>query len=192
MQLHAPIRFLCHISRRRRTDNRRPRTAHRRDRCVCHLTRRIGQASTHTPPWRVQWRPTRPLLPCTTAPIHTRTCKQVERTETRPAITWCVEQPKEKPIRKVSVDDFSMPERSEAKVDRHIPVNSIRDRINQFVDDKTEHTDIATPNVELTERRNPSKMLSQKCQECGQIFDVHESHKREWFVCDACLSGRRR
>jgi len=101
-----------------------------------------------------------------------------------------VEQPKEKPIRKVSVDDFSMPERSEAKVDRHIPVNSIRDRINQFVDDKTEHTDIATPNVELTERRNPSKMLSQKCQECGQIFDVHESHKREWFVCDACLSGR--
>ena len=103
-----------------------------------------------------------------------------------------VVQPKEKPIRKVSVDDFSMPERSEAKGERHVPGNSIKDRVNQFVDDKTEHVDIITPDVALTERRNPSKMISQKCQECGQIFDVHESHKREWFVCDACLSGRRR
>ena len=73
-----------------------------------------------------------------------------------------VVQPKEQPIRKVSVDDFSMPERSEAKGERHVPVNSIKDRVNQFVDDKTEHVDIITPDVALTERRNPSKMISQK------------------------------
>lgn len=102
------------------------------------------------------------------------------------------EQPKEKPTRKVSVDDFSMPERSEAKGERHVPVNSIKDRVNQFIDDKSEHTDITTPEITLTERRSPTKMISQKCQECGRDFQVHESHRREWFVCDSCLSGRRR
>lgn len=91
---------------------------------------------------------------------------------------------------RVTADEFAM-ERKPTSNSR-TPVSDVKVRENKFVDDGTEHTDIETPDFVPTERRNPSKLFPQKCQECNETFNVHESHRREWFVCDACLAGRRR
>ena len=94
------------------------------------------------------------------------------------------------PPQRVVADDFAV-NRGSVENSR-TPVNDMGVRENQFVDDRTEHMDIETPEFTPTERRNPSKLVPQKCQQCNETFEVHESHRREWFVCDACLVGRRR
>ncbi len=94
------------------------------------------------------------------------------------------------PPQRVTKDEFTVSR--ESRGNSRTPVNDVPTRQNQFVDDRTEHMDIETPDFTPTERRNPSKLVPQKCQECNETFNVHESHRREWFVCDACLAGRRR
>tara|TARA_Y100000593_G_scaffold51924_1_gene97576 strand:+ start:5167 stop:5610 length:444 start_codon:yes stop_codon:yes gene_type:complete len=115
---------------------------------------------------------------------------QVEtETPAQPELTQVVKKEETAPQR-VTADEFAMGRKQTASA--RIPVNDIKDRENKFFDDRTEHVDIETPHFVPTERRHASKLVSQKCQDCNQIFEVHESHKREWFVCDSCLSSRRR
>lgn len=94
------------------------------------------------------------------------------------------------PPQRVKADEFTV--KRESRASSRVAVNDISRRENKFIDNRTEHMDIETPNFTPTERRNASRLVSQKCQECNESFNVHESHRREWFVCDSCLSGRRR
>lgn len=59
---------------------------------------------------------------------------------------------------------------------------------NKFVDDGSEHKDVETPSVQLTERRrNPFKKVEQTCSTCGKKVEVHPQFAREFFKCDRCM-----
>ena len=88
------------------------------------------------------------------------------------------------------VDDFTMtrdkPKPSSTQVE-------VKQRVNLFTDDRTEHKDQQnkTPEVALSERkRKPVKMVSQLCSACNTTFEVHPTHKRDFFTCDKCLKSR--
>jgi hypothetical protein len=87
-------------------------------------------------------------------------------------------------------DDFTMtrdkPKPSSTQVE-------VRQRVNLFSDDGTEHKDEQnkTPDISLTERkRKPTQMVSQVCQACNNSVEVHPTHKRDFFTCDKCLRSR--
>jgi len=93
----------------------------------------------------------------------------------------------------VEVSDFL----SKAKKDvspfrKGVPVNEVTDRVNSFVDTGEEHKDISTPEITPTQRRDAPRKYEQVCQECSSSITVLEVHKREHFVCDGCLSKRKR
>jgi hypothetical protein len=70
-----------------------------------------------------------------------------------------------------------------------VPVN-LTNKTNTFVDTGKEAKgkEFKTPEIKLTERRrSPPKKISQLCQKCDQYFDVHQTHAREFFVCDKCI-----
>ena len=93
-------------------------------------------------------------------------------------------------VDKVVADDFTMtrdkPKPSSTQVE-------VKQRINLFTDDGTEHKDEQnkTPEIPPTERkRKPVKMVSQVCQVCNNSVEVHPTHKRDFFTCDKCLRSR--
>ena len=93
-------------------------------------------------------------------------------------------------VDKVVADDFTMtrdkPKTSSTQVE-------VKQRINLFTDDGTEHKDEQnkTPDISLTERkRKPTQMVSQVCQACNNSVEVHPTHKRDFFTCDKCLRSR--
>ena len=82
---------------------------------------------------------------------------------------------------------FQMKNQSDKEQRNAIPVNSVKNRVNQFVDDG-EDRDITTPDIKLAERkRKPFQKIQQICTKCGTKVDVHPSHKREFYVCDRCI-----
>ena len=88
------------------------------------------------------------------------------------------------------VDDFTMtrdkPKTSSAQVE-------VKQRVNLFTDDGTEHKDEQnkTPEIAPTERkRKPTQMVSQVCQACNATVEVHPTHRRDFFTCDKCLRSR--
>ena len=90
----------------------------------------------------------------------------------------------------VVADDFTMtrdkPKPSSTQVE-------VRQRVNLFSDDGTEHKDEQnkTPEITLTERkRKPTQMVSQVCQACNNSVEVHPTHRRDFFTCDKCLRSR--
>ena len=103
------------------------------------------------------------------------------------------DKPKEaKPSESVNrdVDDFTMtrdkPKPSSTQVE-------VKQRVNLFTDDGTEHKDEQnkTPEIPPTERkRKPTQMVSQVCQVCNNSVEVHPTHKRDFFTCDKCLRSR--
>ena len=103
------------------------------------------------------------------------------------------DKPKEvKPPESVNrdVDDFTMtrdkPKPSSTQVE-------VKQRVNLFTDDGTEHKDEQnkTPDVTPTERkRKPVKMVSQFCAACNSSVEVHPQHARDFFTCDKCLRSR--
>ena len=103
------------------------------------------------------------------------------------------DKPKEaKPPESVNrdVNDFTMtrdkPKPSSTQVE-------VKQRVNLFTDDGTEHKDEQnkTPEIALTERkRKPTQMVSQVCQVCNNSVEVHPTHKRDFFTCDKCLRSR--
>jgi len=69
----------------------------------------------------------------------------------------------------------------------------VKQRVNLFSDDGTEHKDDLnkTPDIKLTERKRPPvEKVSQTCSTCNSEFQIHPTHKRENFVCDNCLRSR--
>ena len=103
------------------------------------------------------------------------------------------DKPKEaKPPESVNrdVDDFTMtrdkPKPSSTQVE-------VKQRVNLFTDDGTEHRDEQnkTPDITPTERkRKPVKMVSQFCAACNSSVEVHPQHARDFFTCDKCLRAR--
>lgn len=103
------------------------------------------------------------------------------------------DKPKEaKPPESVNrdVDDFTMtrdkPKPSSTQVE-------VKQRVNLFTDDGTEHKDELnkTPEIAPTERkRKPVKMVSQFCAACNSSVEVHPQHARDFFTCDKCLRSR--
>jgi hypothetical protein len=92
---------------------------------------------------------------------------------------------------KGSVDDFTV-DRNQNNNQKRVPVNQIKSRKNEFIDDGTEHAEITTPKFTPTERRPPSKKVTQKCEGCNKTQEVSEVHSRDFYVCDKCLENRRR
>ena len=103
------------------------------------------------------------------------------------------DKPKEvKPTKNATVaDDFTM---SQDKPSRLYSLE-VKQRVNLFSDDGTEHKDELnkTPEITPTERkRQPVKNISQTCSVCSSVAQVHPTHKRENFICDKCLGSRSR
>lgn len=97
------------------------------------------------------------------------------------------DEPEEKqPVQKVD-EQFSEFSMNKINNKQPRPVER-KQRVNQFVDDGSEHNDIATPEVSRTERRRPTfKKAEQTCSRCSKVVEVHPQHAREFFVCDRCL-----
>ena len=91
---------------------------------------------------------------------------------------------------RVDVDEFAIEpkERKEAPT----AVNQVQRGENLFVDDGTEHADIETPAVVPTQRRKAPTKIEQQCEECGKVAKVSDVHKRDYYICDPCLTDRRR
>lgn len=103
-------------------------------------------------------------------------------------ITQVVEQPT--PPERVGVDDFSMTGRQVKE--GPIPINRVDRGDNLFIDDKSEHMDIETPAFTPSPRRDKSQKTEQKCVDCNKTVEVADIHRRDFFICDDCLSNKRR
>lgn len=98
--------------------------------------------------------------------------------------------PKPEASRDVDLD-FSTSKESD-QVKTRIPVTENK-RFNSFIDDGTEARgrEFKTPDIKPTERRRqPTKMVEQKCTKCQNSVKVHPTHARDWYVCDRCIGGR--
>jgi len=91
---------------------------------------------------------------------------------------------------RVDVDEFAI----EPNERRELPtaVNQIQRGENLFIDDGSEHSDIETPTVVPTQRRKAVTKIEQQCEECGKVAKVSDVHKRDYYICDPCLTDRRR
>jgi hypothetical protein len=103
-------------------------------------------------------------------------------------ITQVVEQPA--PPERVATDDFSMAGRQVKE--GPTPINKVDRGENLFTDDKSEHMDIETPSFTPSQRRDKPRKTEQKCVDCNKTVEVADIHRRDFFVCDDCLSNKRR
>lgn len=108
-------------------------------------------------------------------------------------------QEETKPIQQQqqSNDEFLSPiktlKKQEVNMNRS-PVNMGK-RFNSFVDDRTEAVgeEYQTPQVKLTERkRKPAERIDQTCVRCNRTYKVAPVHKRDYFICDKCLTSAAR
>tara|TARA_R110002020_G_scaffold194354_10_gene395167 strand:+ start:14261 stop:14725 length:465 start_codon:yes stop_codon:yes gene_type:complete len=88
--------------------------------------------------------------------------------------------------------DFLSETKQKERFRDKLPVNEVENRKNSFIDGGEDHSDVKTPSVELTPRREPSHKRSQVCESCSKEIQVAEIHTREFFICDECLTNRRR
>ena len=72
-----------------------------------------------------------------------------------------------------------------------VPVNEIKNRVNQFVDDGTEDANVTTPSVDPVPRRKPVAQIQQQCRSCGETITTSLAHQRDFYTCDKCLKNRR-
>lgn len=91
---------------------------------------------------------------------------------------------------RVDVNEFAV--EPQERRDAPTAVNQVQRGDNLFVDDRTEHSDIETPTVVPTQRRKAAAKIEQKCKECDKVTEVVDVHKRDYYICDSCLSDRRR
>jgi hypothetical protein len=103
----------------------------------------------------------------------------LERDETK-------NEPEQKPVQKVD-DQFAEFSMNKVNDKQPRPVE-VKKRLNEFVDDGTEHSDVVTPKTSVSERRRPAfKKVDQTCTRCSKVKQVHPQHAREFYVCDRCL-----
>jgi len=59
---------------------------------------------------------------------------------------------------------------------------------NTFVDDKSEHADVETPDYTPSpRRRKPFATTKAQCTRCKKEFNIHPLHKRENYICSSCI-----
>ena len=59
---------------------------------------------------------------------------------------------------------------------------------NTFVDDKSEHSDVETPDFTPSpRRRKPFSTAKAQCTRCKKEFSIHPVHKRENYICNSCI-----
>jgi len=102
------------------------------------------------------------------------------------------EPPKKEKIRQPADDaDFLSPIIQDSNIETRkggTPVNEVKNRSNEFIDDGSEAKDVQTPKTKPTDRkRRPYKAIEQKCQRCDKLVETNPTHKREFYVCDKCL-----
>jgi len=92
-----------------------------------------------------------------------------------------------------SMNDFIAPSKKEdsesdgGRIAKNSPI-PLTKRDNLFTDNGVDHKDISTPDVELFPRqRSIFETISQECQKCHKILEVHPIHKRDHFICDRCI-----
>jgi hypothetical protein len=98
-------------------------------------------------------------------------------------------EPATKDVEKNSADYiFTMSNDNVSKKGGGTPVNDVKKRVNQYVDDGVEAKDLVTPSIQPTQRKRPAfKMIDQTCEKCHKTVATHPTHKRDFFVCDKCL-----
>ena len=89
------------------------------------------------------------------------------------------------------ISTITAPDTDISKGAQGVPVNEVKNRVNQFIDDGTEDTDVTTPSVDPVPRRKPVATIQQQCRSCGETVTTSPTHQRDFYTCDKCLRNRR-
>lgn len=123
------------------------------------------------------------------ASLEVRPSIQAIEPEPHPTPAPQPEEVVERPIREiVSEKDFS------TKTNAALPAGNAPvgggNFHNTFVDDGSEFSDVETPQVSRSQRREPIKYVQQTCDGCSKVFDVHPTFARETYLCDRCIRNK--
>ena len=101
------------------------------------------------------------------------------------------DQPKPSSVKSTGEEFISTITASDTDTPKGVPVNEVKNRVNQFVDDGTEDIEVTTPSVDPVPRRTPVATNQQQCRSCGETITTSPSHQRDFYTCDKCLRNRR-
>ena len=101
------------------------------------------------------------------------------------------DQPKPSSVKSTGEEFISTITASDTATPKGVPVNEVKNRINQFVDDGTEDIEVTTPSVDPVPRRRPVTTIQQQCRSCGETITTSPTHQRDFYTCDKCLRNRR-
>ena len=101
------------------------------------------------------------------------------------------DQPKPSSVKSTGEDFISTITASDTDTPKGVPVNEVKNRVNQFVDDGTEDIEVTTPSVDPVPRRKPVATIQQQCRSCGETITTSPTHQRDFYTCDKCLRNRR-
>ena len=101
------------------------------------------------------------------------------------------DQPKPSSVKSNGEEFISTITASDTDTPKGVPVNEVKNRVNQFVDDGTEDIEVTTPSVDPVPRRKPVATIQQQCRSCGGTITTSPTHQRDFYTCDKCLRNRR-
>jgi len=101
------------------------------------------------------------------------------------------DQPKPSSVKSTGEEFISTITASDTDTPKGVPVNEVKNRVNQFVDDGTEDIEVTTPSVDPVPRRKPVATIQQQCRSCGETITTSPTHQRDFYTCDKCLRNRR-
>ena len=101
------------------------------------------------------------------------------------------DQPKSSSVKSTGEEFISAITASDTATPKGVPVNEVKNRINQFIDDGTEDIEITTPSVDPVPRRKPVATIQQQCRSCEETITTSPTHQRDFYTCDKCLRNRR-
>ena len=101
------------------------------------------------------------------------------------------DQPKPSSVKSTGEEFISTITASDTATSKGVPVNEVKNRVNQFVDDGTEDIEVTTPSVDPVPRRKPVATIQQQCRSCGETITTSPTHQRDFYTCDKCLRNRR-
>ena len=101
------------------------------------------------------------------------------------------DQPKPSSVKSTGEEFISTITASDTDTPKGVPVNEVKNRVNQFVDDGTEDSEVTTPSVDPVPRRKPVATIQQQCRSCGETITTSPTHQRDFYTCDKCLRNRR-
>ena len=101
------------------------------------------------------------------------------------------DQPKPSSVKSTGEEFISTITASDTATSKGVPVNEVKNRVNQFVDDGTEDIEVTTPSVDPVPRRKPVATIQQQCRSCWETVTTSPTHQRDFYTCDKCLRNRR-